>query len=285
MSGWQLGLIDSAWFGSEYEGLPGLFKAKEMGFDFLDLFIGYDPGQPGSPERADTLSNVAKVNVPIISLVCTSLGLNDFNASVRQYHVERAKSIIDLGVELGTVRNLLFVPGEYMFQSLLLPKQLEWDAVVDATREVGEHAARNNLELAIELLPFPHAFVNSIESFTGFLDAVDLPNVKAAIDISHLWLIRADPSELRRLEGRVGHVHLADCDGEHHGDLPPGHGTTPFADYLAVLKEIGFCGGAAVELEFPADPSQMLPWVEEAYRTSAELLSNVGVRTSHGSST
>ena len=130
---------------------------------------------------------------------------------------------------------------------------------MDATRQVGEHAAANGLELAIELLPFPYAFVNTVDRLIDFLDAVNLENVKAAVDISHFWLIRADPTEIRRLEGRVGHVHVADCDGENHGDLPPGRGTTPFLAYLDVLKEIGFAGAASVELEFPEDPARCCP--------------------------
>jgi hypothetical protein len=39
---WKLGLIDSAWFGSQYEGQPGRREAKTIGFDSLDLFIGFD---------------------------------------------------------------------------------------------------------------------------------------------------------------------------------------------------------------------------------------------------
>ena len=34
---WKLGLIDSAWFGSPYEGAPGKREAKKIGFDSLDL--------------------------------------------------------------------------------------------------------------------------------------------------------------------------------------------------------------------------------------------------------
>ena len=42
-SNWTLGLIDSAWFGSELDGQSGREKAREIGFDSLDLFVGFDP--------------------------------------------------------------------------------------------------------------------------------------------------------------------------------------------------------------------------------------------------
>ena len=59
-------------------------------------------------------------------------------------------------------RNLCFVCGEYMFQKKLIPAKSEWDRVVDATRQVGKHAVEKRIELAIELLPFEFAFVNSL---------------------------------------------------------------------------------------------------------------------------
>ena len=33
----KLGMINSAWFGSEYDGRPGLEKMKEIGFDAVDV--------------------------------------------------------------------------------------------------------------------------------------------------------------------------------------------------------------------------------------------------------
>ena len=48
---WTLGLIDLAWFGSEYEGQRGREAARRIGFDTLDLFIGFDPGAMSLEER------------------------------------------------------------------------------------------------------------------------------------------------------------------------------------------------------------------------------------------
>ena len=61
------------------------------------------------------------------------------------------------------------------------------------------------------------------------------------------------------------------------GDLPPGRGNTPFADYLAAIRELGFRGTASLELEFPPDPSAMMAWVEEAFGTTRALLREAGV--------
>ena len=145
----------------------------------------------------------------------------------------------------------MLCPGEYVFQGELLPREWEWARLVDAVRQIGEHAAAKRIEIAVELLPFPFAFVNSLDSMVRLLDEVALPEVTAAIDISHLWLQRIEPAEIARLRGRIGQVHIADCDGVRHGDLPVGMGTTPFVPYLSALRDAGYEGTASVELEFP----------------------------------
>jgi sugar phosphate isomerase/epimerase len=279
---WNLGLIDSAWFGSEYEGRPGRLQTRRIGYDTMDIFVGFDPGRMTAAERAAYVDEVGSAGLPVISLVCTCLGLNDFNPAIRGYHIERAKNVVELAAAFPTVKNLCFVPGEYMFQQKLLPPSLEWGLVVDATRQVGKHAAERGLELAIELLPFEFAFVKSLDTMERFLDEIGLDNVKATVDVSHMWLMRIKPEEIGRLRGRIAHVHISDCDGTNHGDLPPGRGNTPFGAYLAAIRDAGFVGTASVELEFPPDPSGMLAWVEEAYGTSLKLLAEAGVHSGAG---
>ncbi|HTZ67223.1 MAG TPA: sugar phosphate isomerase/epimerase [Roseiarcus sp.] len=274
---WKLGLIDSAWFGSEYEGQRGREEAKRIGFDSLDLFIGFDPGRMTEGERRNYVAEIRSVDLPINSLVCTCLGLSDFNPAVRSYHIERAKNVLDLASGFLEARNLCFVPGEYMFQHRLLPAESEWKLVVDATKQVGRHAAERRLELAIELLPFDFAFIRTLDDMERFLNDVGLENVKATIDISHFWLMRIPPNALSRLNGRISQVHISDCDGVNHGDLPPGRGNTPFGEYLSAIRDAGFDGAASLELEFPPDPGRMRDWVAEAHDSTLREMRAVGV--------
>jgi len=273
---WRLGLVDSAWFGSPWAGRAGLERTKEIGFESVDLFIGYDPGDLSSGERRALRLEIEDVRLLPWALLCTPLGLTDFNDSVRTYHIARAKRVVELGVELGA-ESVMLCPGEYVFQGELLPREWEWARLVEAVREIGEHAAARRIEIAVELLPFRHAFVNSLDSMVRLLDEVGLAGVTAAIDISHLWLQRIDPSEIGRLGHRIGQVHIADCDGVHHGDLPAGRGTTPFVPYLVALREAGYEGTASVELEFPPDPSQMVEWVTEAHSGARAVLEQAGL--------
>jgi D-psicose/D-tagatose/L-ribulose 3-epimerase len=74
---WTLGLIDSAWFGSDYEGKDGREEAKRIGFESLDLFVGFDPGRMSKTNRERYVTENRSAGLPIVSLVCTCLGLSE----------------------------------------------------------------------------------------------------------------------------------------------------------------------------------------------------------------
>jgi D-psicose/D-tagatose/L-ribulose 3-epimerase len=78
----------------------------------------------------------------------------------------------------------------------------------------------------------------------------------------------------------IGHIHLSDCDGEVHGDLPPGRGVTPIKEYLAAIVDAGFTDGTvSIELEYSPDPDRIVEWVQEAYRETTRIMDELGVRT------
>jgi len=149
---------------------------------------------------------------------------------------------------------------------------------VETVRELGLRAGELGLDIAIELEPFALSLVNSVDTMVQLLDDVDVPSVKANIDISHLVLSKVQPEELRRLKGRTAHVHISDCDGKVHGDLPPGRGVVPFAPYLREIKDLGIDGAISIELEYSPEPDKIVQWVEEAYRETAKLLEQAGLR-------
>src|SRR5438132_11039346 len=111
-----------------------------------------------------------------------------------------------------------------------------------------------------------------------FVDECDHPRIRANIDISHLVLSDTGPAELKQLKGRAIHVHLSDCDGKVHGDLPPGRGVVKFLPYLQAIKELEIDGVVSIELEYAPNPDKIVEWVEEAYRETAKLMEVVGLR-------
>jgi sugar phosphate isomerase/epimerase len=85
------------------------------------------------------------------------------------------------------------------------------------------------------------------------------------------------PEELRRLKGKAIHVHISDCDGKVHGDLPPGRGVVEFEPYLREIAALGIDGSMSIELEYSPEPDQIEAWVGEAYRETRRLMKATGL--------
>ncbi|MEX2112330.1 MAG: sugar phosphate isomerase/epimerase [Pirellulales bacterium] len=272
----KLGLINSAWVQAEQPTTFGLQKTKEIGFDTIDVFI--DPLDADVRERRLVKNECDRLGLPIVSLPCVAVGLIDFNPSVRRFHIERVRAYLDLAYEY-EARNVLLVIGEYIWNREVIPPEEQWRLGVDAVRELGQRAGELGLEIVLELEPFGLSLVNNVETMVRFLDDVDLPNVLANLDISHLVLSRVPPEEIRRLAGRVGHVHLSDCDGKVHGDLPPGRGVVPFGPFLREIKALELGDRViSIELEYSPEPARIVEWVEEAYRETDKLMQAIGLR-------
>jgi D-psicose/D-tagatose/L-ribulose 3-epimerase len=271
----KLGLISSAWLGSPVGTAEGIRLTKKIGFDTIDIFA--DPLEIGIQERRLIRDTCEAEDLPVISTVCCALGIADFNPPVRRFHVERAKAYLDFGYEL-RAKNLLLVLGEYVWQREVITPADQWQWAVEHVRDLGDYAASLGLEIALELEPFHLSLINDVPKMVRFLDDVAHRAVKANLDISHLHLARTAPAEVRRLDGRVAHVHLSDCDGRKHGDLPPGRGVVDFIPYLAALKETGFTGTISIELEYSPEPDKALEWVREAYAQTDSLMRRLGLR-------
>ncbi len=272
----KLGLINSAWVQAEQPTTFGLQKTKEIGFDTIDIFI--DPLDADVRERRLVKNECDRLGLPIVSLPCVAVGLIDFNPSVRRFHIQRVRAYLDLAFEY-EADNVLLVIGEYIWNREVIPPEEQWRLGVDAVKELGRRAGELGLEIVLELEPFPLSLVNDVETMTRFLDDVDLPNVLANLDISHLVLSRVPPEQIRRLAGRVGHIHLSDCDGKVHGDLPPGRGVVPFEPYLREIKALELGDRTiSIELEYSPEPARIVEWVEEAYRETDKLMQAIGLR-------
>ncbi len=272
----KLGLINSAWAQSGRDIAFGIRTTKEIGFDTIDIFA--DPLDLDARERRLIHRECDKVGLPIISIACVAVGLIDFNPSVQRFHLDRCRRYLDLAYEY-EAKNLLLVLGEYIWERQVIAPAEQWQTGVRNVRELGQYAADLGLEIVLELEPFKLSLVNNVESMTRFLDDVNQPAVKANIDVSHLQLSGTKPEELRRLKGRAAHVHLSDCDGKVHGDLPPGRGVVDFVPYLREIKALGIDGAISIELEYSPQPEKIVEWVREAYEATDRLMRQVGLRS------
>jgi D-psicose/D-tagatose/L-ribulose 3-epimerase len=271
----KLGLINSAWAQAGRETTWGIRRTKEIGFDTIDIFA--DPLEIDVRERRLIRTECERLELPIVSVCCVAIGLIDFNPSVQRFHLDRARAYLDLVYEL-EARNLLLVLGEYIWNREVIPPAEQWRTGVENCRRLAERAESLGIEIALELEPFPLSLLNNVDQMVRFIDAVGHPAVRANIDVSHLHLAHVEPAELRKLRDKAIHVHISDCDGEVHGDLPPGRGVVDFLSYLREIKSLEMDGSISIELEYAPQPDQINEWVTEAYCETARLLDEAGLR-------
>lgn len=271
----KLGLINSAWVQAGRDTEWGLRKTREIGFDTVDIFV--DPLDVDQA-HVDRIKKTARdTGLPIMSVACVAVGLIDFNPSVARFHVDRCRKYLDLVKEFGA-DNLLLVLGEYIWEKQVIPPAEQWKTGVENCRKLGEHAAKLGVRIAMELEPFKLSLLNTVGEMMRFLNDVNHPAVLANCDISHLHLAKTPFAEVAKMEGRIAHVHLSDCDGQVHGDLPPGRGVTPIKEYLAAIRDTGFDGTVSIELEYSPQPEKIVEWVAEAYRETDKIMKSLGCR-------
>lgn len=271
----KLGIINSAFDQAGVDTATGLEHIARIGFDSVDVFT---EAMTIEQSEIDLIRNACQANsLPIVSTVVVSAGLIDFNEPVRQFHLQRTKKFLDLAKTFQS-KNLLLVIGEYIWQREVIPPEAQWEWGVECLRELGEYAGERDLDIALELEPFRLSLLNSVPEMARFIDDVGMDNVKANIDVSHLVLSDTSPADLELLRDKATHVHISDCDGKVHGDLPPGRGVVKFAPFLQAIKDLDFEGAVSIELEYSPDPNKIVEWVEEAYHATDRLMQQVGLR-------
>jgi len=256
----KLGLINSAWAQAGRDTAYGIQMTKEIGFDTIDIFA--DPLDTNARERRRIRVECEKAN---------------FNPSVQAFHIDRCEAYLDFCHELDA-KNLLLVLGEYIWEKQVIPPAEQWQLAVRSCRQLGDYAANLGQQIALELEPFKLSLLNNVDSMVRFIDDVNHPAVRANIDVSHLQLANVAPEELRRLKGKAIHVHISDCDGKVHGDLPPGRGVVNFGPYLKEIKDLGIDGAISIELEYSPEPAKIVEWVREAYTATDRLMKSAGLR-------
>ena len=265
----KLGIINSAFDQAGVDTVTGLEHISRIGFDTVDIFTEATTLSAGDARViADTCE---RLNLPIVSLPVVALGLVDFNDPVRAFHIERCKRYIDLAADF-RASNILLVLGEYIWQREVIPAADQWRWALESCRILGDYAGSKNIDIALELEPFRLSLLHNVSEMVRFLKECAHPRVRANIDISHLVLADCGPESLSVLKGKAIHVHISDCDGMVHGDLPPGRGVVKFSPYLQAVKGLEIDGAVSIELEYSPDPARIVEWVSEAYTQTDRLL-------------
>jgi sugar phosphate isomerase/epimerase len=128
---------------------------------------------------------------------------------------------------------------------------------LEPRRLVGWGAGEGAGLLLEPLNRYEDNMLNRLDEGVELAKATKRGSIKIMGDLFHMNIEEDDLGEsIRRTDGHLAHVHLADSNRAH-----PGAGHTDFAPVFDALREIGFDGYLAMECAVRGDARTVLPQV------------------------
>jgi D-psicose/D-tagatose/L-ribulose 3-epimerase len=224
--------------------LPLLDKAKEMGFDAMDI-VPFD-FEKFPAKRVRQRAN--ELGLEII----TEIGMPEYantispDPAIRAAGVELAKRLVDLSNEAGAH---VFGGVNYCSWGYLtgrMRSEEEWKWGVENFRKIAEYSLREapDLTLAIEVINrFESHFINIAADAVRFIGEVGLPNVKVHLDSFHMIREEDDfAAAIQETGNLLGYVHA--CENQRG---IPGRGQVPWPAFFAALAEVNYQGCVTIE--------------------------------------
>ena len=134
-----------------------------------------------------------------------------------------------------------------------------FDRAVQVLRKLAPVAEDNGVTLAVETVrPEESRVVITLPELKRLLDAVDHPNVKAALDVTAMGVAGETMQEwFETLGSDIRHMHFP--DGRPYGHLIWGDGLHPLEDYLQLLNDYhyeGYLGQEITDGRYFDDPKE-----------------------------
>ncbi len=188
--------------------------------------------------------------------------LMDDDPSRREVRTDFLRRSIDLADALGA-EAVSFWSGR---SAASLGEEEGLDRLATALQPLLRHAERTGMPLAFE--PEPGMFIDTLARFARLDERVRHPLFDLTIDIGHLHCNQEGdiPTLIRGWGDRMRNIHIEDMLPGIHEHLMFGEGTIDFPPIARALREIGYPGGAHVEL------SRQSHMAVEAVRASATFL-------------
>jgi sugar phosphate isomerase/epimerase len=240
--------------------LPGATLQEKWEFATAAGYDGIELRGKGDRSFRDRLPELhkAKADGVVMPTVCVDM-LHFFGAFDAD---QRADAIVQMKDELSVIAELgglgAQTPASYgMFSRRLPPFEPPRDeagdreVLLDGLRELGEHAAREGVELFLEPLNrYEDHMVNRLDQAAELIQTVGLDSVRIGIDSYHMNIEETDPSAAIVAQAPyIGHVQLSDSNR-----FQPGAGHLDWAAFLGALDAIGYDRYLAVECRLTGDP-------------------------------
>jgi len=268
----KLGAITSMFKLGKKEEIYRVIKIiAEIGFDTVDLFI--DPEVYSKSEKKRMKVLVKSEGLRIASIATYVPQITSSDMSKRQKAVELLMRRLDFASEMGAT-NMEAVAGE---EEQGIAPRISWQRSVEIMQKVAEYAQKAKIPIAVELEPLlknSRPLVYDVNSMLRYLKEVGSEYCMANLDVGHCHIMKQSPEDIKKLKDKIVHTHFSDNDGTAHNDWPPGRGNADLEGYLRALKQIGYEGSVAIELEKCPNP---IAWAKEGYEYIAKLMDKLDI--------
>jgi len=275
LSPWSIGVFTSIDAGLGVH----LDVAKELGIPSIQLHTPHAAGR--TPAAAEAF--LKKLDAYGIELTCVFGGFDGESYAdiptvertiglvppeTRAARLKEMKEIADFARLLGcdvVGLHIGVVPHDV--------KSKEYADVIDITRQLCDHAAKNEQAIHLE------TGQETADALLQFIGDTQRQNLFINFDPANMILYgTGEPIEALRKVGKyVRSVHCkdatwSDSPGVTWGaEVPLGKGQVNIALYLQTLKEIGYSGPLTIEREIPQEPERQKAEIQHA----AELLNSI----------
>ena len=245
------------------EELRGVLAFSGAGLELIDFGISCNLDM-FDQTMARTLSLLDRLGHPDVSVHGPFLDLNpmSFDSRIARVTADRFKQAYEAALMLGADRIVYhsgMIPTVYYTDGWAERTASFWNRFLE---DVGAGSAEGPLVCMENVLD---------REVTPFLEAamrVDHPGFGICLDIGHVFCYAADPLSvwIRKLSGRIRHVHLHDNDGIRDLHLALGEGQVPWE---AALREM-LAGPGGTEITFTIENTSA-----EAVRKSLTALRKI----------
>jgi D-psicose/D-tagatose/L-ribulose 3-epimerase len=219
-------------------------KAKEMGFETIDIYIADVDTFPTDLVKKE----VQEAGIEVVTTHGLPENANTISPDpeIRARGAELLKKLIDLNISLGSKIAAGISYAAWGYRSGKPRTEQEWEWSVTALREAAEYAKeRDDLIVAVEAVNrFETHFLNIAADAVQYCKDVGTGNVKVHLDTFHM--IREEDSFTGAVEtcGReyLGYVHA--CESQRG---IPGSGLVPWKEFFTALRKIGNNGPVVIE--------------------------------------
>ena len=225
-----------------------LQRLKKYGFDGIELTP--DPSQFEDTGQVRGLFEKYGVEPSMMDLTPFD-NLSHPDSAKRSEAIELNKKLLEITKEIGC-RKMLVCGSDVGRIRAADSYEEEWKLGVESTRLLADYAARQGIQIVMEVINHYETWVYyNVDRALRFMADVDHENMGIMVDTYHMNIEEDDSCRaIRRVADKLANFHISDSNR-----CGVGHGHIDFIPIMKTLQEVGYDDYIALEPQAPGpDP-------------------------------